>query len=679
MTINKKNILSVLCFAISYLAFLCLFFDFSFVSIVITCALFLLGIVLYIFKLGEHNESNTIVKFLMSFLIDAFGFFYFKQMWYPPNRVENLASKFGLSGSELILIVGIIACIIGFYAVFWISKLIYSYIHFAIKKYNPEFSVDNVITNTKSNIPLILSAISFFILNMTKFNKDRIISCIIAIIIWLFLIIFFFSYFKTYKKANKYIRFLSLLSSIGICLAYNSYFKSNLLKHMYTDGVFNEQKVEILSCILTILSLYFVYVIVVLFFKKIENIIINNSIFSGVRKKELFLYMGIIFAFFFLVVFSFKSSNAFYDNGLGVDTIYTSDSPWFVADNVFINLHHRENDIRQPLFAVFSAPFFGISYLISELFNLQLMGNAILISVPQIILLVFSNYLLSKLLKLSSTKRMLFVLFISSMFSNLLFSIMIEQYIIVYFWLIMFIYLIVENKNGDLFVFFATAGTLITNVVLLFYNTNNKLRCFKKWLFEVFGYGLLYLSLALAFCRFDMMLISISRLNYLTSFSGNGINMIDKLLQYISFAKSCFIYPDSRVVTLIDGRISWQMSKITNVNILGLIIIVITILYIFTNRKKRIVQVVGFWFIFSILLLVLVGWGTSENGLILYSLYFGWPFALVIFDSLDKIGEKINSKYFLYVVMLIIIIIMLIKNVFGIREIVDFAKAYYPI
>lgn len=58
---------------------------------------------------------------------------------------------------------------------------------------------------------------------------------------------------------------------------------------------------------------------------------------------------------------------------------------------------------------------------------------------------------------------------------------------------------------------------------------------------------------------------------------------------------------------------------------------------ILLSRKERITKLSAVWLGFSFLLLGIVGWGTIDNGLMLYSLYFGWAFVCMIFRLIDRL------------------------------------------
>ena len=60
----------------------------------------------------------------------------------------------------------------------------------------------------------------------------------------------------------------------------------------------------------------------------------------------------------------------------------------------------------------------------------------------------------------------------------------------------------------------------------------------------------------------------------------------------------------------------------SDVNILGIIILILVLVSAIYNRHKYSSMLSIGWVGFSVIMLLGLGWGTVENGLILYALYF---------------------------------------------------------
>ena len=73
-----------------------------------------------------------------------------------------------------------------------------------------------------------------------------------------------------------------------------------------------------------------------------------------------------------------------------------------------------------------------------------------------------------------------------------------------------------------------------------------------------------------------------------------------------------------------------------------------------------------------------MGWGTSENGLILYGLYFGWAFLALLMQLVKTIENRLNVGYLTPAVCVAGAIALAVVNIPAILEMVQFAITHYP-
>ncbi|MBQ8535186.1 MAG: hypothetical protein IJ463_05835 [Bacilli bacterium] len=559
-----------------------------------------------------------------------------------------------------------------------------SYFFETFKNYLPLRQKLNFKTNLKNNWFFPISALFFFLLNATL-TSGYIIGIILSFIISIIIASQITSIFSYIKKQNKYLRLFSLINACGICLAGQNTFYKEWSLSSKTQALENILSLPfdvsfVISFLFALLAIYFVYFFVITFWKNIISLFRKVKIFNNIEKYEKITYLSLIILSLGFMIFSFSNSQAFYGTDFLYDTIYTSDSTSIVRDNAYINLTHTENDIRQPLFAIFSAPFVGIPYFISTLINANECVHAILINIVQIILLFIANFMLTKIMKLSPLKRICFMLIASCTYMNLLFTLMMEQYIISYFWLIFCILIIVERKQSQRVLIWGAGGTLITSLSLLpFFSKQNLFKNFKEWFSDMFHYVLEFITLLLIFCRFDSLFYFINNLFALSSFTGKDITFLDKLHQYIEFIFSCFVSPNAGIESTAIEHISWQINTITEINVFGIVILLLVIISAIWNRDKKSSLLASYWVLFSMLILLIIGWGTAENGLILYSLYFGWAFLLLLFQLIEKIENKFNKKFIIPSFTIIIVILLLMNNIPSIIEMLNFAINNYPV
>ena len=183
----------------------------------------------------------------------------------------------------------------------------------------------------------------------------------------------------------------------------------------------------------------------------------------------------------------------------------------------------------------------------------------------------------------------------------------------------------------------------------------------------------------LLFCRFDIFFNLTACINTLNSFTGTNISLINKVYQYIEFIKNYFIAPNAAIQTNLFNRISWQLLPITKINYIGIIILILIIISAILNRKKKSSQLATIFIIFSIMILIILGWGTKENALILYSLYFGWSYFILLFQLIEKIEEKLKLNFIIPITTMLITTLFLSINIPAILNIINFTIKYFPI
>jgi hypothetical protein len=329
---------------------------------------------------------------------------------------------------------------------------------------------------------------------------------------------------------------------------------------------------------------------------------------------------------------------------------------------------------------MFAAPFAGIPYLLARVIGVSATVQAILVNSVQLLMLFAANFILAKMLKLNPVKRICFMLLTSCTYTQLLFTLMMEQYIVAYFWLIFCIYLIAEKQQPERIALWGAGGTLLTSMILLpFMSTKSPIKDFKSWFMDMVRYGLEFVALMLVFCRFDVIFNLMSRISFLSGFTGKTVTFADKIHQYTEFIGNCFIAPNAGVNTTAVDHISWQLNPATGISFAGILILILAVISAIWNRDKKSSLLAAGWVGFSVIMLLGLGWGTKENGLILYALYFGWAFLVLLFQLVEKIESKLNIKFLIPVVTMVAVIALLVINIPAIWEMVNFAITYYPV
>ena len=240
-------------------------------------------------------------------------------------------------------------------------------------------------------------------------------------------------------------------------------------------------------------------------------------------------------------------------------------------------------------------------------------------------------------------------------------------------------YLISEKQRPDRIAIWAAGGTMLTSLILVpFMSEKNPISNIKEWFVDMVKYGLEFIAVMLVFCRFDVIFNLTSKISVLSDFTGRSMTMMDKVCQYTAFIRNCFIAPDAGVNTTAVAHISWQLNPVTSINLVGVVILLLVIISAVWNKEKRCSLLAGGWVAFSVVILLGVGWGTKENGLILYSLYFGWAFMVLLFQLIEKIENRFNIKFLTPVLSIGSAVALAVFNIPAIMEMVNFGITYFP-
>ena len=671
----------------STIAALCLFVSPSLTSLMLTISMFAavtVAAALDLVKLTTLPVRNEkVIRALLAVLIAYMGFDIFNTTWMPSSKVAALAGVLGMTTPVLLMIVGMVGCIVGLYAMYVLPCWMVTLSVKLIRERLPVQEKAEITANLKRNWYLPISAMAFFCLSATR-TLGSMVGLLIVFVFSVFISTQVSSIWVRTKNSVHVLRVLSLITAIGICFAGQAFFDSTWSVSFKIQSLEAILPITIdiigtIGAFGAVLAIPFVYFCLLMFWNSIEGILKESKIFCEVRIAEWIVYGVLLIIMLGYMLFSFTHSQAFYGTELSYDIIYTSDSPSLVKENVYLVLTHPENDLRQPLFAVFAAPFVGIPYLLARLLGVSATVQAILMNSVQILMLFAANFMLTKMLKLDSVKRICFMVLTSCTYTHLLFAVMMEQYIVAYFWLIFCMYLIAEKQTPDRIALWGAGGTLLTSMVLLpFMSRKSPIRDFKAWFMDMVKYGLEFVALMLVFCRFDVIFNLSERVTQLSGFAGKTIAFADKIYQYTEFIGSCFVAPMAGANAITLDHISWQLNKATGINFVGVLILVLAVFSAIWNRDKKSSLLAAGWVVFSVIMLLGLGWGTKENGLILYALYFGWAFLALMFQLVEKIESKLNIKFLIPVVTMVAAIALLLINIPAIMEMVNFASTYYP-
>jgi hypothetical protein len=373
-----------------------------------------------------------------------------------------------------------------------------------------------------------------------------------------------------------------------------------------------------------------------------------------------------------------------YNYSIKYNIVYTTDSPTEVNANVYVFIGVIENDLRNSLFGLFALPFALPCLLLSRLLFFIPNTYPLALDIVQVFLILMIWVTLARMMRLWGYTKILFLAAASLTYPVLLHLFAMGQYVFSTFWLILLIYAYIEDKEWKRDCFLAAAGSLITSIVMFPLVLRGK--AIKIWLRDLGGQGAKIGTLAVIFGQFALFAtIAMSASDYrefYLRFTGHQTAFPERILQFVNAVSSFFLKPETWIgMSMVYGNnnisyISYQLAPATSLNIWGLALLLLAIAGFVLNRHDRFAKICFAWLLFSVVVLCLIGWGTPENGLIIYSLYFGWPYFVLVFMLAEKLLARFNTfRYALYAVA---VMTLAVVNLYGIADLIDFAVEYYP-
>lgn len=433
---------------------------------------------------------------------------------------------------------------------------------------------------------------------------------------------------------------------------------------------------------LVVPSLFFLYPLFLTLIKQFSQIVKESCLLRPlVSYIPVFVIMSLLGTMLFVC---FQQSPMFYESCLnadgsksvGMDLLYSSDSPLLLKHNAFIGFFDHENDVRQPLLGGFAAPLMGL-FSWPAIFSSQPASlRAALIQLPQVALMLFGLSLLARCLHPSRMVQIGFLVLASATYTTLLNSVMIEQYIFASFWCVLSVVLLVKQPSKALLPMTAAASSLVTSSAFVPFLCVRYKSVGIKSCIQCLRWGLLMVGLLL-FLRFDIIVTATQGLVDLSNFTGAHVPINERWIQFTSFVSAMFMEPSAGPVG--TTTITWQLARHDTISYVGLGLFALALFSAWVNRRRFLALLAGYWVLFSFALLCLVGWGTAENGLILYSLYFMWAYAVLYYLLLVNLGDLIHFTPTALLLSLAVSGVLLSYNIPAIIRIIQFASTQYPL
>lgn len=479
-----------------------------------------------------------------------------------------------------------------------------------------------------------------------------------------------------YKNMNRKYLLIAILFSM---------YQTGLLMNYSTQGILLFKTViqtlfkitlsfELALHIVSALSLFSIISITYYLLTKIIPLVQNE--YKKTTKNEKYFILIITLLALISTTFIYNVTTVFNEpkyNGRTIlyDVIYTSDSGAITKENAYLNVGMPENDIRQPIFGVLAMPFATFANLLSSFVKFIPNTYAVVFNTIQIILIALALILITRMMQLSEKQKIAFWILSFSCYSFMLFSFVQEQYVFAFFYLILAIYVGYYHISKINYFYIAAVGSLLTSGII--FPLITKFKNIKSWIYNVFKCFIAFLLTCILSGQILQFATTFEQIEKISNWSGKDVLFIDRINQFSNFIQSIFIAPSSNIVINKQIPCFW-LKEVTTVNIFGIIILILCIISFIINRKNKILKISFLWVLFSILLLCIMGWGSQENGMILYSLYFAWAYIVLLYSLFNKIIKNVKLKtIFLFLVCLVFFSI----NLSTMLNIIAFGINYY--
>ncbi len=397
----------------------------------------------------------------------------------------------------------------------------------------------------------------------------------------------------------------------------------------------------------------------------------------------------------------FVSGDAMNPDNICCDVVFGSDCMYYTTlSEVF-----RVNTFRHPYYSVILFPFFPIYFLLTFLFWLLGFGAwyysaGMAMATLQIAWWIFTGVMLRRLLLAIVNESCSYAMMIFYLTSfPMIFIFTPERLAFSVFALLMFLYIRRFSGNSDrsslskldYLVAFVAGGATLPSVLFPFFSLWQNRTSVKKCTWECCKFGIAWLVVAgiwntvflplpkdAHYSRFYecfrwMPLTQswwepcVERSNSLESTTSSqnkkavilkttslSLREYHQVRQFLHFMEANIYTPEYRITA--HGVGNAPASEIKNVSLgVGIVVSVLCVVSILLYRKNFFVQDMGIWFLFSVGILGILGFGSVSNELSLFVPYFSWAiFPLTVLPIYRFWGDKYHQTTAILLVFAVI-------------------------
>ena len=184
------------------------------------------------------------------------------------------------------------------------------------------------------------------------------------------------------------------------------------------------------------------------------------------------------------------------------------------------------------------------------------------------------------------------------------------------------------------------------------------------------------------------VLLSYQHVSNLMIYSNVVGSFAQKLKQFSMLINSAFFAANASPYVLTseinewneiaNGSMVWRENPVLVFSIAGILIAALAIAGFVLNRKQLLAKISVLWCAFAFFVICIFGWGTRENGMFLYTKYFGWAFFVLIVFLVQKIASWLHIETRTAPLYWAAAAGLFLANLPQLQALLNFALTYYP-
>lgn len=409
-----------------------------------------------------------------------------------------------------------------------------------------------------------------------------------------------------------------------------------------------------------------------------------RELFTGCFRltgSELGFFLGFITVACIAMCVAFLAHPVLY-NGHMYGAVYTFDSQRLVRDDVFAIIDGPENDLKNLLFGMFTMPLAIICHIIDDAlyFMTRFYMYPFLIGFVQIITLAACIILLARMACKNQRARLAFCILFSGCYVTMLNVFILEQYIFSIFWVVACMWFYIQNKSHDYIISGVVATGCLTSSAVLFAAPLIERK--HGWRGDLKSAGI-YASVALLLSGKIIRILASIKLadDTLGKWANLTGSWSQKFYQFLTAIRSIFLQPRVEpVINWVGCEYScpwlYKTSYDIRFDLFGWVVLIICIIGFVINYKDVFSRFCMGWIAASFLIMFVAGFGTTENELVIYMLYFGWAYVGLLFKLAERAFRKLPIV--LYLGCVGCAAAMAAVNIPGLAGMFEFFRVYYP-